>query len=60
MGQTHLTGLDFMRRPNTLTYMRPGFTIPGPIINGVTYNSADQVLGMTWPANPGSTVDPDA
>jgi len=60
MGQTHLTGLDFMRRPNTLTYMRPGFTIPGPIISGVTYNAADQMTGITWPANPGSTVDPDA
>jgi len=60
MGQTHLTGLDFMRRPNTLIYMRPGFTIPGPITSGVTYNAADQMTSMTWPANPGSTVDPDA
>ena len=60
MGQTHLTGLDFMRRPNTLTFMRPGFTSPGPIISGVTYNAADQMTSMTWPANPGSTVDPDA
>ncbi len=60
MGQTHLIGLDFMRRPNTLTYMRPGFTIPGPTISGVTYNAADQMTSMTWPANPGSTVDPDA
>lgn len=60
MGQTHLIGLDFMRRPSTLTYMRPGFTSPGPIISGVTYNAADQTTSMTWPANPGSTVDSDA
>ncbi len=60
MGQTHLIGLDFMRRPNTLTYMRPGCNSPGPIISGVTYNAADQMTGMTWAGNPSSTVDPDA
>ena len=60
MGQTHLTGLDFMRRPNTLTFMRPGFTVPGPIISGVTYNAADQMTKMTWADNQGSSVDPDA
>jgi len=60
MGQTHLIGLDFLKRPYSLTYQRPGASVPGPVIQSATYNAASQMTEMVWADNGGSTRDPDA
>ena len=55
-GQTHTTGLDFMKRPFSLY----AHGTSGPIIQSVTYNAADQMTQMSWADNFGSVRDPDA
>ena len=60
MGQTHLIGLDFMKRPYSLTYQKPGVSVPGPFIESVGYNAADQMTEMIWADNGGGVRDPDA
>ena len=60
MGQTHQIGLDFMKRPYSLTYQKPGVSVPGPFIQSVGYNAADQMTEMIWADNGGGVRDPDA
>ena len=60
MGQTHQIGLDFMKRPYSLTYQKPGVSVPGPFIQSVGYNAADQMTEMIWADNGGGVQDPDA
>jgi len=60
MGQTHLIGLDFLKRPYSLTYQRGGASAPAPIIQSVAYNPASQMTEMVWANNANDQQDPDA
>ena len=60
MGQTHLIGLDFLKRPYSLTYQKPGVSVPGPFIQSVGYNAADQMTEIIWGDNGAGVRDPDA